>query len=67
MMQKQIEIEKTIRFDSGVYLHVSDWDDGGAWLKLAVDRASIYTPLTRAEAEQLVETLQAILAKEVAA
>ena len=67
MMQKQIEIEKTIRVESGAYLHVSEWDDGGAWLKLGENRSSIYTPLTRAEAEQLVETLQAILAKEVTA
>jgi hypothetical protein len=66
MMQKQIEIEKTIRTEGGTYLHISDWDDGGAWLKLGESRSSIYTPLTRAEAEQLVETLQAILAKEVA-
>lgn len=67
MMQEQIEIAKTIRVESGVYVYVSEWDDGGAWLKLGVDRASIYTPLTRAEAEQLVETLQAVLAKEVTA
>lgn len=67
MMQKQIEIEKTIRAKSGAYIHISEWDEGGAWLKLSESRSSIYTPLTRAEAEQLVETLQAILAKEVTA
>lgn len=67
MMQKQVEIEKAIRAESGIYVHVSEWDNGGAWLKLGIDRASIYTPLTRNEAEQLLETLQAILAKEVTA
>ncbi len=66
-MQEQIEIEKTIRAESGIYLHVSEWDDGGAWLRLGESRSSIYTPLTRSEAEQLLETLQAILAKEVEA
>jgi hypothetical protein len=61
------EIETSIRAESGTYVHISEWDDGGAWIKLGVDRASIYTPLTRAEAEQLLAGLQAILAKEVAA
>jgi hypothetical protein len=67
MMQEQIQIEKTIRFESGSYMHVSEWDDGGVWLKLAEHRSSIYTPLTRSEAEQLLKTLKAILAKEVEA
>jgi hypothetical protein len=67
MMQEQIQIEKTIRFESGSYLHVSEWDDGGVWLKIGESRSSIYTPLTRLEAEQLAETLQAILTKEVTA
>ncbi len=67
MMQEQIGIEKTIRAESGSYLHVSKWDDGGAWLKLGENRSGIYTPLTRSETEQLVEALQAILAKEVTA
>jgi len=67
MMQEQIEIEKTIRAESGIYLHVSEWDDGGAWLRLGESRSSIYTPLNRSETEQLVKTLQAILAKEVKA
>lgn len=61
-----MEIETNIRAESGVYVNVSEWDDGGAWIKLQVDRASIYTPLTRAEAEKLLAGLQAILAKEVA-
>jgi hypothetical protein len=61
------EIEINIRAESGAYVHVSEWDDGGAWIKLGFDRASIYTPLTRAEAEQLLAGLQAILAKEVTA
>ena len=67
MMQEQIEIEKTIRAESGIYLHVSEWDDGKAWLRLGESRSSIYTPLTRFETEQLVQALQAILAKEVKA
>jgi len=61
------EIETSICAESGVYVHVSEWDDGGAWIKMQVDRASIYTPLTRAEAEQLLAGLQAILSKEVTA
>jgi hypothetical protein len=63
MMQEQIQIEKTIRAESGSYLHVSEWDDGGVWLKLGEYRASIYTPLTRSEAEQLLEALKDILEK----
>jgi hypothetical protein len=59
-----MDIETSIRAESGVYVHVSEWEDG-AWIKMSVDRASIYTPLTRAEAEKLLAGLQALLAKEL--
>lgn len=61
------EIETIIQTEEGGQVVICEWDNGGAWLKLSANRASIYTPLTRAEAEQLLAGLQAILAKEVAA
>ena len=61
------EIETTIYTQDDVRVHVSEWDDGGAWLRLSGRHASMSTALTRAEAEQLLAGLQAILAKEVAA
>ena len=61
------EIETTIRTENGVRVSVSEWDDGGVWLSLINRGGSTYTPLTRAEAEQLLAGLQAILAKEVTA
>ena len=61
------EIETTIRTEDGVRVSVGEWDDGGVWLSLINRGSSTYTPLTRAEAEQLLAGLQAILAKEVTA
>lgn len=61
------EIETIISTENGVRVSVSEWDDGGVWLSLINRGSSAYTSLTRAEAEQLLAGLQAILAKEVAA
>ena len=61
------EIETTIRTEDDVRLYVSEWDDGGAWLNLRTGNANMSAVLTRAEAQQLMEGLQAILAKEVTA
>jgi hypothetical protein len=55
------EIETIIKTEDGVRLSLNAWDDGGAWLHLMVNGGSAYTPLTRAEAEQLLVGLQAIL------
>lgn len=59
--------EVEIKTQTGVNVFVSEWDGGGAWIRLGVHSGSLYTSLTRKQAEQLVETLQAILAKEVEA
>jgi len=61
------EIETTIYTEDDVRLHVSEWDDGGAWIRLSARHGSMSTALTRVEAEQLLAGLQAVLAKEVAA
>lgn len=57
------EIEIKTQQDINVY--VSEWDDGGAWLRLGFRTGSVYTSLTRKEAKQLLKGLQEILAKEV--
>ena len=57
------EIETNITTEADVRLSLSEWDDG-AWISLRIHGASMYTALTRAEAEQLLAGLQAILAKE---
>jgi len=59
------EIESSIYTEDGVRVYVSEWDDGGAWLRLSARGGSMYTSLTREQAEELLKGLQAILAKEV--
>ena len=61
------EIETTIYTEDGIRVSVSEWDEGGAWLHLSQRGGTSHAVLTRAEAEQLLAGLQAILAKEVAA
>jgi hypothetical protein len=51
----------------GTKIYMSEWDDGGAWIRLGSRSGSMYASVTRSQAEQLLETLQAILAKEVTA
>jgi NAD(P)H-flavin reductase len=59
------EIEVTIYTEDQSRVSLSEWDDGGAWLKIGVRNGGAYTTLTRDEAQQLLAGLQAILAKEV--
>lgn len=61
------EIETTIYTQDDVRVHVSEWDDGGAWISLRGRHGSMSTALTRDEAQELLRGLQNILAKEVAA
>lgn len=61
------EIETIIQTEDGIRVSVSEWDEGGAWLHLSQRSGTSHAVLTRAEAEQLLAGLQAILAKEVAA
>lgn len=66
-MTDKKEIEVDIKTEHGTRVSISEWDDGGAWMYLQARSASMSTVLTRVEVEQLVEGLQAILAKEVTA
>jgi hypothetical protein len=61
------DIQTTIYTDDEVRVSVDEWDDGGVWLSIARSGASMYTAMTRAEAEKMLAGLQAILAKEVTA
>ena len=61
------EIETTFYTEDNVRVHVGEWDDGGAWISLAVRGGSAYTALTRTEAQKLLAGLQAVLDKEVTA
>jgi len=56
-----MENEIIISTESGVKLSISEWDDGGAWLHLQLRGGSAHTVLTKDEAQQLLEGLQAIL------
>lgn len=58
------EIEATILTEDGVRVSVSEWDDGGAWLHLTMRGSTAHAALTRAEAQQLLEGLQAVLNAE---
>jgi hypothetical protein len=62
-MTNEISVTVYTKDDSRVSL--SEWDDGGAWLKIGVRSGSAYTTLTLEEAQQLLVGLQAILEKEV--
>ena len=64
-MTNEISVTVYTKDDSRVSL--SEWDDGGAWLKIGVRSGSAYTTLTREEAQQLLVGLQAILEKKVTA
>jgi hypothetical protein len=55
------EIETCISTEDGVKVSVCQWDDGGAWLHLHMKSGTAYAALTRDEAQQLLEGLQAIL------
>lgn len=61
------EIQTTIYTEDGVRVNIDEWDDGGVWLSLQARGSSHYAALTRAEAEQVLKGLQAILAREVPA
>ena len=51
----------------GTKVYVSEWDGGGAWIRLGSRSGSMYASVTRSQAQELMECLQAILAKEVEA
>jgi len=61
------DIETIIKTEDGLRVSASNWDEGGAWLHLQGRGASMNAVLTRDEAQQLVDGLQAILNAEVAA
>lgn len=61
------DIETTIYTADNVRISVDEWDDGGVWLGLQGRGATMHAVLTRTEAEAMLNGLQAILAKEVAA
>ena len=65
--QENIMKEVEIKTKQGVKVHISEWDDGGAWLRMGLHNGSVYAALTREEAEQMLKGLQTILAKEVVA
>lgn len=54
-------METTIKTEDGVKVSVDSWDDGGAWLHLSMRHGSASAVLTRAEAQQLVAGLLAVL------
>jgi hypothetical protein len=61
------DIETTIYTEDDVRISVDEWDDGGVWLGLQARGSSMHATLTRAEAEQMLKNLQAVLSKEVTA
>lgn len=62
-----MEIKTIIHTEEQVRISVDQYDEGGVWLSLQVRGGSAYAVMTRAEAEQMLAGLQAILNKEVAA
>jgi hypothetical protein len=64
-MDKDIMV--TVYTETDFRIHLDEWDNGGIWFSLRNDRASIHTPLTRTDAQKMLEGLQSILAKEAVA
>ena len=58
------DIETTIYTEADTRVFIDEWYDGGVWLAIHSQRSTMHTPLTRKEAEQMLQGLQAILAKE---
>jgi hypothetical protein len=68
--QQEIEMQDmqtTINTEANTRIYVDEWDNGKVWLAIHSERSTMHTPLTRKEAEELLQGLQAILAKEVTA
>ena len=61
------EIQTVIYTQEGVRIALDQWDVDGLWLSLQGHGASMFTTLNRAEAEELLANLQAVLAQEVTA
>ena len=61
-MDKDITV--TVYTETDFRIHIDEWDSGGIWFSLRNNCASIHTALTRKEAQQMLEGLQSILAKE---
>ena len=59
-------METVIHTEDNARVCVSEWDDAGVWMGVQVRGASTGITLTRAEAEQLLAGLQALLAKVAA-
>ena len=55
------DFETTIYTKDEIRISVSNWDDGGAWLSIQRQGASMYAGLTRAEAQAIFEALQTVL------
>lgn len=66
-MAEEIETAINISTEHGVRVHVSEVSGSDVWLLLAGRIGRMSTMLTRAEAQALVDGLQKILAKDVAA
>jgi hypothetical protein len=60
-------MQTVIHTESNTRIYVDEWDNGNVWLSIHSERSTMNTPLTRKEAEQLLQGLQSILEKEVAA
>lgn len=58
------EVTVSVYTETDFRIHIDEWDSGGIWFSLRNDRSSIHTPLTRKEAQQMLEGLQSILEKD---
>lgn len=59
------EIE--IKTQQSVNVYISEWDEGGVWIRLGLQNGSVYTSMNRDQANQMLECLQSILVKEATA
>jgi len=57
------EIETVVKTKTGISISVSEWDDGGAWISILQRHFNFSSPLTRNEAQKLIDGLQLALTR----
>ena len=56
------EIETAFRTETGMRISLDHWDDDGAYLHICHRHGSLGVPLTREEAQEMLDNLQKVLA-----
>lgn len=61
MIDSVEDLNTVINTERGCRVTVSDWDDGGTWLRIGHDSGSTYTSFTPEETRELINALELVL------